>query len=383
MQIAMDYARTKACAGRLQDFVNENPREKLTRSSAIEAVARMLGWRNAHAMRAEMELEGAASPAAPDQAASQAPTADTLDPATAPRDSLAALLRGWTDRAREDLLARARAVAVPGMTWRGALHAETGGYLGQTALGDAETFVAEALNRNATACVLLRAAVETTDAATSEMRSAEEGRHGLSSQLAHVVVNSALGDWPEDLDDPILDELREDVDVSAWAPARMGLRHEGKDRVVLAQVLCMAQIDAIGADEAAVLAEAQAHLDSPSFNRRILNARKQSAGHALRGRIGDPRPPCRQSPRGRPHRRPHRRAKPMGRRSRPGVRSQGRPDRRLTSPFRDHPGRGQQAAPRFSCRKSRRQGCEHRSPCKKGEVQARLPPGRVSHCNAT
>lgn len=54
MQFDIDYARAKAMASSLQDFLKDKPEGALTRSSAIEAVALMLGFPNRNTMAATM-----------------------------------------------------------------------------------------------------------------------------------------------------------------------------------------------------------------------------------------------------------------------------------------------------------------------------------------
>lgn len=57
MNFEIDYDRAKDMATRLQEFLAQNPNPKLSRSSSIEAVARMLGFNNRNEMAARMSTE--------------------------------------------------------------------------------------------------------------------------------------------------------------------------------------------------------------------------------------------------------------------------------------------------------------------------------------
>ena len=57
MDFHIDYDRAKGMATKLQEYLDQNPREKLSRSSSIEAVARMLGFNNRNEMAATMGAE--------------------------------------------------------------------------------------------------------------------------------------------------------------------------------------------------------------------------------------------------------------------------------------------------------------------------------------
>lgn len=70
MRFDIDYPRAKTMATRLQNFLSENPKPKLTRSSSIEAVARMLGFNNLNEMSARLDK---ATDAAEAPSASEAP----------------------------------------------------------------------------------------------------------------------------------------------------------------------------------------------------------------------------------------------------------------------------------------------------------------------
>ena len=62
MQFDIDYDRAKAMASRMQDFLKGKPEGALTRSSAIEAVALMLGFPNRNTMAATMGEKSSGAP---------------------------------------------------------------------------------------------------------------------------------------------------------------------------------------------------------------------------------------------------------------------------------------------------------------------------------
>ena len=69
MRFDIDRAVAKSMASRLSDFLAANPRQKLTRSSAIEAVARMLGFNSRNEMLARLDRTSASPETTPDETA--------------------------------------------------------------------------------------------------------------------------------------------------------------------------------------------------------------------------------------------------------------------------------------------------------------------------
>ena len=111
MRFDIDYARAKDMATRLQDFMSASPK-KLTRSSAIEAVARTLGFNNRNEMAARIDA-APASDEIPDEAG----------PEEAAYAALETLLGQEIRKAADDLVAEGRKV-LPEGDFRDAMHAE-------------------------------------------------------------------------------------------------------------------------------------------------------------------------------------------------------------------------------------------------------------------
>lgn len=175
MQFEIDYTRAKALATRLQDFLSENPRPKLSRSSSIEAVARMLGFNNRNEMAARLNAADATSPA--DAAA-------TPSPATSAQASLEALLEAESEACARIIVAAGRSVS-PGTEFTAAIAVETAA---GTPLHIAEQKVSATMDTDPRRRTLLHAAL----LHSGEFDACREERRNLSEICSMALVNHAL-----------------------------------------------------------------------------------------------------------------------------------------------------------------------------------------------
>lgn len=129
MRFEIDYARAKNMATRLQAFLDQNPKSKLSRSSAIEAAAQMLGFNNRNEMAARLEK------------ASETATA-AASPLTEATEAMARLLAFEIEAHAKAIAKLAREVA-PDESFRDAISADTDD--GSYVLRQCEDALAEAL----------------------------------------------------------------------------------------------------------------------------------------------------------------------------------------------------------------------------------------------
>lgn len=189
MRFEIDTSAAKAMAGRLQVFLAENPREKLTRSSAIEAVARMLGFNNRNEMLARLEAAPALGAPPPLKDGSE-----ILDPVGALQflDHLRAVqkLREVLDEARTACAARLVAEGrkvLPEGDFRAAMHSEDAS--GDHPMIIVEDEIVADMERDQTRSQLLHAAVSTL---SDEFDGTDLIRRDLASRIAYALVNESL-----------------------------------------------------------------------------------------------------------------------------------------------------------------------------------------------
>lgn len=175
MQFEIDYARAKALATRLQDFLSENPRPKLSRSSSIEAVARMLGFNNRNEMAARLNAAGATSFA--DAAAAPSPAASA-------QASLEALLEAESEACARIIVAAGRSVS-PDADFRSAIADEIAA---GTPLHIAERKISVMMDADPRRRTLLHAAL----LHSGGFDACREERHNLSEICSMALVNHAL-----------------------------------------------------------------------------------------------------------------------------------------------------------------------------------------------
>jgi hypothetical protein len=175
MRIQLDYTRAKTMATRLQDFISENPQPKLTRSSSIEAVARILGFPNRNTMKAQLEKSQATSPEEAPNWAPEKNAAWHID---------AALSQEITNCA-EALVRTGREIS-PGSSFKDAMHSE--GPEGDHVLLMVEDVLAAELDADPDRLRILHAGLFHSP----EMESAKEVRHDIVSMCAHALINEAM-----------------------------------------------------------------------------------------------------------------------------------------------------------------------------------------------
>lgn len=260
MQYDIDYPRAKEMASRLQDFLAGNPKPTLSRSSSIEAIARILGFNN----RNEMAARLTPTPSGPPTPASREELA---------RTSLSSLLANEKKVCASSLYEAASRHRDAG-SFRAAAHAGSDDG-GKYALIEVEDEIAEQLRREPGRLTLLHAALRDSP----EMESAREIRTNNASVVAYALVNEAYPlaetlwkkaqivnedapraetlwkDPPAAGGDPLLGY---DVDVSCWIPGSLQVELPG-DRVgeIEAEVLCFATIHVDAANEDNALIEAE------------------------------------------------------------------------------------------------------------------------------
>lgn len=180
MRFDIDTAQAKTMASRLQAFLAENPREKLTRSSAIEAVARMLGFNNRNEMLARLE----AAPEAP--APAEETTLEVFD-----HLRIMEGLRQVFEEARKTyakrLVEEGRKV-LPDGYFNEAMHTENAS--GDHPLIVVEDEIAQALDSDSRRRDVLHAALLAYS--EEEYDGAEDVRNDRSSRMAYALVNECI-----------------------------------------------------------------------------------------------------------------------------------------------------------------------------------------------
>ena len=172
MQIDIDYAGAKTMASRLQQYLENNPKPKLSRSSAIEAIAKVLGFNNRNEMAAKLRV-------------SENPPSAPLSEAV--QTELARLTKAC---AQELIIASRIRSASP--DFKTAVHTEDSD--GIYALIAVEEGIASRAENDPDFLTCLRTALSTSP----ELESATEVRTDGRSRLAYALVNEAY---------PIADKL--------------------------------------------------------------------------------------------------------------------------------------------------------------------------------
>lgn len=282
MRFEIDYARAKTMATRLQDFLAQNPKPKLSRSSSIEAVARILGFNSRNEMAARIEA-----------------AAETVEPA-----SRSSLLQALEDIRTEECAACAKALVetarnfAPDADFPDAFHED--GPNGIHALLVVEEQIAEKMRREPAYRRLMIGAFASSVELDLDFECGP--RETIEEAIAMAVVNEA---WPETeilwnggrktLAEPEDEEAPKaawDVDVECWLPGSLQVElPDGGVGEIDAQVLGMATIAAWAKDEDDALRRAQARLETENFS-MIWNPRPdrgvKDVRWASRARDGDP-----------------------------------------------------------------------------------------------
>ncbi len=170
MRFDIDTKKAKTMATRLQAYLAQNPKQKLSRSSAIEAVARTLGFNNRSEMAARLADTPKTSMPVSRSAAAAAALADLLD------EEIEACARSLVSRGRANL---------PNGAFSPAMHAEGPG---SNALLEVEDALAEALMSDPSRFSLLHAAL----LQANELPLALEQREDLRDACAMALVNESL-----------------------------------------------------------------------------------------------------------------------------------------------------------------------------------------------
>lgn len=167
MRFDIDYARAKSMATRLQAFLAQNPKPKLSRSSAIEATAQMLGYNNRNEMAARL-----------DQSA-QTASAET-SPLQAAHEALERLLAVEMAAQAQAIAALAR-VTAPEANFHEAIHADTDD--GSYVLSQCEQTLAASLDADPIRLAMLRATGLDVD---------RDGRSDEASLYAKALTDKSL-----------------------------------------------------------------------------------------------------------------------------------------------------------------------------------------------
>ena len=165
MQIDINYTSAKTMASRLQQYLENNPKPKLSRSSAIEAIAKILGFNNRNEMAAKLRQ--------PENSVSgELPKAVQTE------------IHRLTVSCAEELIIAAR-LRSSSAHFETAVHAEDED--GLYALIAVEEGIASRAEHDPKFLTLLRMALSTSP----ELESATDVRTDRRSRLAYALVNEA------------------------------------------------------------------------------------------------------------------------------------------------------------------------------------------------
>lgn len=204
MRFDIDYKTAKDMATRLQAFLADNPHPHMTRSSSIEAVARMLGFNNRNEMLVRLEGE----PEAAAQGAHQGAAGASSPGLSATERSAHALYDLFLEEQQQcaDMLVREGVEVLPGGTFIDAMHEDAP--QGVHPLITVEDEIAERLDRDPRRRDILFAALLVHSA---EMDGAGQVRRGRASQVAMALVNEAMTLAERQWDSRASADLLEDV----------------------------------------------------------------------------------------------------------------------------------------------------------------------------
>lgn len=182
MRFEIDTSQAKTMATRLQSFLSANPQERLTRSSAIEAVARMLGFNNRNEMLGRLDEAPAplAHPVPPEGG-----TLD-IDRGRQALDNLRGVLEGARQSCALRLVEEGRKV-LPEGDFMTAMHG--GSLFGNHALIVVEDRIAHDLDADLRLMKLLHAALVVH---SEEMEWAMDCRRSRAAQIAYALVNESI-----------------------------------------------------------------------------------------------------------------------------------------------------------------------------------------------
>lgn len=175
MRFDIDYSTSKTMASRLQSYLATSPK-KLSRSSAIEAVAQMLGFNNRNEMAARLDTQ-----TAPQAAPAQAPSARETA-----LDALNTLRIEETENCAQMLVKLGRE-RLPDGDFTDAMHA-----IGSDAWAHTLMDVEDRIIQNLLVDPQRRALLSGIFCESQEMEGArDEGLDDLPSLLARTLVNES------------------------------------------------------------------------------------------------------------------------------------------------------------------------------------------------